>query len=155
MRSLAVKQQQTNRAQGFASGRHSGTCALVCVCDCFLDLFSGNYVKVTALKTFEVCLFHPQSWFKYHNIQIISFVANICCFGFFFQWIPNCSSCLMYHISNFLLFLFALYCNQLYASFNFWLVCVSLKGIEATSVWVLICLMFYTNPNLHQWCLAL
>ena len=61
MHSLAVKQKQTNRAQGFASGRHSGTCALVWVCDCFSDLFTGNYVKVTALESFEVWSFHPQS----------------------------------------------------------------------------------------------
>ena len=45
MRILAVKQQKTNRAQGFASGRHLGTCALVCVCDCFLI-----YFQVTTLS---------------------------------------------------------------------------------------------------------
>ena len=58
MRSLAVKQQQTNIAQGFASGRHLGTCVFVWMCNCFFDLFSGNYVKVTALQPFEVWSFH-------------------------------------------------------------------------------------------------
>ena len=59
MHSLAVKQQQTNRAHGFASGHHLGACVLVWVRDCVFDLFLGNYVKVTALESSEVWSFHP------------------------------------------------------------------------------------------------
>ena len=48
MRSLAEKQQQTNNAQVFASGRHSGTCALVVGCETVFYLYWCNYVKFSA-----------------------------------------------------------------------------------------------------------
>ena len=49
MRSLAVKQQQTNRVQGFALGFYLDTCVQVVGCvQLFLYLFSCNYVKGTA-----------------------------------------------------------------------------------------------------------
>ena len=151
MRSLAVKQQQTNRAQGFASGHNLGTCALVWVCDCFLVLFSGNYVKVTVLESFKVCLFHPQSHLKSHNIQIIVFVDKVCCLGFFLHWIPNCSSCSMYHISNIVIVCCCHFTATKSVLHLFFCWCVFLwkalkpQACEFVSVWWLVQIQIYTS----------
>ena len=148
MRSLAVKQQQTNRAQDFASGRHSGTCASVCVCDCFLDLFSGNYVKVTALESFKVRTFHPQSYLKSQNIQIICFVANIWCIGFFFTEHPIAAffQCIISAISSSFVVVILLQQNLCFIYFwvFFWKA-LKPQACDFVSVWCLVQIQICTG----------
>ena len=150
MLSLSVKQQQTNIAQVFASGRHLGTCALVCVCDCVFWI----YVQVTTLR---LLLYNHLKYGHFiHNLcsSITTFKSSVlwptyaALVSFFTEYpIAAVVQCIISAIFS----LFYLHFTATNCVLHLFLACVCvLKGIESTSVWVHICLMLGTNLNLHQ-----